>query len=104
MDPITRFCAFALFAGACAMCILIICAFAYLVFIIAEAWDRHIKKESTEIIKNRRNEFKLECERAGKDLMLHDELERLKHKADRFRPIRKAVGYFSDEVAQALVQ
>lgn len=86
------------------MCIVVILAFAFLLFVIADKWDMYSKKNCQEKIDSNRKAFECECERAGKDLMLHDELQKLKEKSVRFQPIRKAVGYFSNEAAQALVR
>lgn len=97
MDNVTRFCALTL-------CLAVYLGVAYLLYWIAETWDKHSQKKSAEKIEIRRKEFNIECERAGKDMMLHDELLRIKQGSVQSQPIRKAVGYFSDEFAQTLVQ
>lgn len=98
MDYVTYFCAWAL-------CLCVYLAFCTLICYLFMIWDKHSKHKSNMKIERRRRRFERECREAGERMHRADELRRLMNEPiQRSIPIRKAVGYFSDSVAQMLVK
>lgn len=99
MDPITRLCAFILCFG-------IYLSFSYFLYWICETWDKYSKRKTQRKIKTRRDAFARSVERAGRALRREDnKREAVSYpKKEKKKPIRKAVGYFSDDLAQLLVK
>ena len=97
MDALTRLCAYVLCFGS-------IIYIAYLVVWLWDKLDRYDKKKYRRIIESRRQAFARDCERVGKALFNRDEIHKTVNMPTKKKPIRKAVGYFSDDLAQLLIQ
>lgn len=97
MDATTRLCAFIL-------CFSAYILFAYFLYWVAETWDKHSKRKSRRKTAQRRQAFERDCERVGRALLNRDEIHKTVNMPARKKPIRKAVGYFSDDLAQLLVK
>lgn len=97
MDNVTRLCGFILCMGA-------YITIAYILYWICESWDRKSRRKSRRKIEKRRREFEAECERAGRAMHNRDETHKTVNMQVRKKPIRKAVGYFSDDFAQLLLK
>ena len=97
MDPITRLCAFML-------CFSAYILFAYFLYWICETWDKYSKRKSRRKVNQRQQAFARDCERVGRALLNRDEIHKTVAMPVRKKPIRKAVGYYSDDLAQLLVK
>lgn len=97
MDPVTRFCAYVLCFSS-----LILFASA-----IIKGWnilDKFNKNRYAKKIKASREAFARSVERAGRALQRDDHRREAVNMPTRKKPIRKAVGYYSDDLAQLLVK
>ena len=99
MDPVTRFCAYVL-------CFNSIILFASAIIKGWNILDKFDKNRYTKRIEASREDFALSVAKAGKRLQRDDHRREAVNflQEEKKKPIRKAVGYFSDDLAQLLVK